>query len=41
MDSSVWLLVANIIATMNISKAVDEKGKTIEPEFVFDNFIFR
>ncbi|KAF9450380.1 cytochrome P450 [Macrolepiota fuliginosa MF-IS2] len=40
-DSSVWLLIANIIATMNINKPVDERGKTIEPEFVFENFIFR
>ncbi|KXN84122.1 O-methylsterigmatocystin oxidoreductase [Leucoagaricus sp. SymC.cos] len=40
-DSSVWLLIASIIATMDISKSVNEKGKTIEPEYVFDNFIFR
>lgn len=26
---------------MSISKAVDEKGKPIEPEYVFENFIFR
>jgi len=26
---------------MDITKAVDEKGKTIEPEYVFENLIFR
>lgn len=40
-DSSVWLLIASVIATMNITNPVDKTGKPIEPEFVFDNFIFR
>jgi len=40
-DSSVWLAMVSILATMNITKSVDERGKVIEPEFVFDNFIFR
>lgn len=40
-DSSNWLLIASIIATMNITKAIDEKGKTIEPEYVFENLVFR
>ena len=39
--SSNWLAIASIIATMDITKAVDEKGKTIEPEYVFENPIFR
>jgi len=26
---------------MNITKAIDEKGKTIEPEYVFENLVFR
>jgi len=29
------------MATMDITKAVDEKGKTVEPEYVFENLIFR
>ena len=40
-DSSNWLAIASIIATMDITKAVDKKGKTIEPEYVFENLIFR
>jgi cytochrome P450 len=39
--SSVWMLMATIMATLNISKPVDERGNTIEPEVVFDNSIFR
>ncbi|KAF7760180.1 hypothetical protein Agabi119p4_10856 [Agaricus bisporus var. burnettii] len=40
-DSSAWLLITSVIATMNITKPVDKTGKVIEPEFVFENFIFR
>jgi cytochrome P450 len=28
-QSSIWMLMTNMIATMNISKAVDEKGREI------------
>ncbi len=34
MDSSNWLLIASIIATMNITKAIDEKGKLLNPNML-------
>jgi len=40
-DSSVWLLIASLLATLDISKAVDEHGKIIEPVVQFENPIFR
>ncbi|KIK01617.1 hypothetical protein K443DRAFT_678273 [Laccaria amethystina LaAM-08-1] len=40
-DSSLWLLIACMIATLDISKAVDDQGNTIEPEVQFENPIFR
>lgn len=40
-ESSVWLLLATMLSTLDISKAVDERGQTIEPEVVFDNSVFR
>ena len=30
-EASVWLLMANIIATMNIEKSMDEMGQPITP----------
>ncbi|KAF8154735.1 cytochrome P450 [Crassisporium funariophilum] len=40
-DSSVWLLIASMLATLDISKAVDEHGNTVEPVLEFENPIFR
>jgi len=40
-ESSIWLLVASIIATLDISKAVDDKGNIVEPKVEFNNPIFR
>ncbi|KAK2462811.1 hypothetical protein APHAL10511_005202 [Amanita phalloides] len=40
-DSSVWLLIACMMATLNIRKAVDEHGKVVEPDYTFDNPVFR
>ncbi|KDR70208.1 hypothetical protein GALMADRAFT_255080 [Galerina marginata CBS 339.88] len=40
-DSSVWLLIASMLATLDISKAVDEHGKMVEPVVVYENPIFR
>lgn len=40
-ESSVWLLVATLLATFKFSKAVDEHGNVIEPEVKFENSIFR
>lgn len=39
--SSVWVLIASMIATLNISKAVDDRGNVIEPEVAFKNAVFR
>lgn len=40
-DSSIWLLIACMMATLNIEKSVDENGKVIEPVYTLDNAIFR
>jgi cytochrome P450 len=39
--SSIWVFIVSMIATSNITKAVDENGNPIEPEVIFDNAIFR
>jgi hypothetical protein len=33
--------MASMIASFNMTKALDEHGKVIEPEFIFDNPFFR
>lgn len=40
-ESSVWLLIASLLATFKISKAVDEHGNVVEPEVKYENPIFR
>ncbi|KIJ64011.1 hypothetical protein HYDPIDRAFT_175746 [Hydnomerulius pinastri MD-312] len=40
-ESSAWLLMVSMIATLDISKAIDEHGREIEPEIVFENAVFR
>jgi hypothetical protein len=40
-QSSAWILVASFLATMNISKAVDENGREIAQEIKYENSIFR
>jgi hypothetical protein len=40
-ESSVWLLVASLLATLKISKAVDAHGNVVEPEVKYENPIFR
>lgn len=40
-DSSLWLLVSSMLATLNISKPVDDAGNVVEPEVVFENPVFR
>ncbi|TFK21388.1 cytochrome P450 [Coprinopsis marcescibilis] len=40
-DSSLWLLMTSMLATLDISKPVDDQGKVIEQPPVFDNPIFR
>jgi hypothetical protein len=40
-ESSIWLLIASMLATLEISKAMDDEGKEIEPELKFENAVFR
>lgn len=40
-ESSAWLLMVSMIATLDMGKALDEHGVEIEPEVVFENSIFR
>lgn len=40
-ESSAWLLVVSMIATLDFGKAVNEHGVEVEPEVVFDNSVFR
>ncbi|KAG6808984.1 hypothetical protein H0H92_002091 [Tricholoma furcatifolium] len=40
-ESSIWLLMASMIATLDITKSVDASGKPVEPKVEFDNPIFR
>lgn len=40
-ESSVWLLLASMIATLDISKAVDDQGNVVETKIDFNNPIFR
>lgn len=36
-----WLLIVNMLATLDISKATDENGNTIEPDVQFNDSVFR
>ncbi|KAJ6629355.1 cytochrome P450 [Mycena sp. CBHHK59/15] len=40
-ESSVWILIATTLATLDISKAKDDFGNTIEPKVDFNNAVFR
>ena len=40
-ESSVWLMLATILATLDIEKPRDKRGNEIEPEVKFENAIFR
>ncbi|KII86980.1 hypothetical protein PLICRDRAFT_43678 [Plicaturopsis crispa FD-325 SS-3] len=40
-ESSAWLLMASMLATLHIGKAVDERGEVVEPEIKFENSVFR
>ncbi|TFK64540.1 cytochrome P450 [Pluteus cervinus] len=40
-ESSIWLLMASMLATLKISKPVDEEGNVIEPKVEFKNPVFR
>jgi len=36
-----WLLMVTMLATLDMSKASDEHGNTIEPDAQFDDSVFR
>lgn len=40
-ESSVWLMLATMLATLDIEKPRDKRGKEIEPKVKFENSIFR
>ncbi|KAG1781104.1 cytochrome P450 [Suillus placidus] len=40
-ESSIWLLITSMLATLDICKARDEKGVEIEPVVRFENAVFR
>jgi hypothetical protein len=40
-DSSVWLLIVSMLATLDIHKAVDDLGNTVEPTVNYNNAVFR
>jgi cytochrome P450 len=40
-ESSVWLMLATILAMLDIEKPRDRDGKEVEPEVKFENSIFR
>lgn len=40
-DSSIWLAVACMIATLDINEAVDAAGKRITPPAAFDEVFVR
>ncbi|KAG2070560.1 cytochrome P450 [Suillus decipiens] len=40
-ESSVWLLITSMLATLDIRKAKDDKGVEIEPVVRFENAVFR
>ncbi|KNZ74378.1 O-methylsterigmatocystin oxidoreductase [Termitomyces sp. J132] len=40
-ESSVWLLIVSVLATMDIKKKMDQNGNIIEPKISYNNSIFR
>ena len=36
-----WIVITSFLATFDVKKAVDERGKVIEPDVVFENAVFR
>jgi hypothetical protein len=40
-DSSAWLLIVSMLVTLDISKAVDDLGNTVEPTVEYNNAVFR
>ncbi|KZP11704.1 cytochrome P450 [Athelia psychrophila] len=40
-ESSAWLLMVSMLATLDMGKAVDANGSAIEPRVTFDDAVFR
>ena len=40
-DSTLWILIVTMIATLNVSMPKDQNGVTTEPQLDYDNFFFR
>ena len=40
-EQSLWIVMACMVATLDISKAIDDNGDVIEPKVSFDNSVFR
>lgn len=40
-EESLWIVMATMLATTDLSKAVDAEGKTVEPDVTFDNSVFQ
>ena len=40
-ESSTWLLMVSMLATLDMRKGVDASGNVIEPKVTFDNAVFR
>ena len=40
-ESSIWLLIVSMMATLDISKVVDEYGNVVEPKVEINNSTFR
>lgn len=40
-DASLWIAMASVLATLNISKSLDNNGKEITPEVAFTSGITR
>ncbi|KAJ7035208.1 cytochrome P450 [Mycena alexandri] len=40
-ESSVWILITSVLATLDISKAKDSFGNPVEPKIDFNNSVFR
>ncbi|KAI0772509.1 cytochrome P450 [Trametes elegans] len=40
-DSSFWIVIACVLATLDVHKERDESGRELEPEIVYENSVFR
>ncbi|THG97275.1 hypothetical protein EW026_g4689 [Hermanssonia centrifuga] len=40
-EDSLWIVMATMMATLDITKPIDENGRVIQPNVSFDNSVFR